>query len=98
MLRFILVNDRMPRAQAYCALCCTQITAGYVREIGTKFCYCSRGCFLSTRDWGSSCLNTVRGPRHEMRSLPQTGKVVRLPLLGHAILLEDLRSGVSGAA
>jgi hypothetical protein len=47
MLRFILVNDRMPRAQAHCALCCTQITAGYVREIGTKFCYCSRGCFLS---------------------------------------------------
>jgi len=47
MLRFIFVNDRMPRAQAHCGLCCTPITAGYVREIGTKFCYCSRGCFLS---------------------------------------------------
>ena len=47
MLRFILVNDRTPRADAYCALCCTEITASYVREISTKFCYCSRGCFAS---------------------------------------------------
>jgi hypothetical protein len=47
MLRFILVNDRTPRADAHCALCCTEITADYVREISTKFCYCSRGCFAS---------------------------------------------------
>jgi hypothetical protein len=47
MLRFILVNDRTPRADAYCALCCIEITASYVREISTKFCYCSRGCFAS---------------------------------------------------
>ena len=47
MLRFILVNDRTPRAQAHCALCCIEITENYVREIGTKFCYCSRGCFAS---------------------------------------------------
>jgi len=47
MLRFILVNGRTPRAQAHCALCCIEITGNYVREIGTKFCYCSRGCFAS---------------------------------------------------
>ena len=47
MLRFILVNDRTPRAHAHCALCCTEIAGGYVREIGTRFCYCSRGCFVS---------------------------------------------------
>jgi hypothetical protein len=46
MLRFILVNDRTPRSD-HCALCCTQIAGSYVREISTKFCYCSRGCFLS---------------------------------------------------
>jgi hypothetical protein len=28
-------------------LCCTNITGGYVREIGTKFCYCSRDCFAN---------------------------------------------------
>lgn len=47
MLRFIVVNDRTPRADTHCALCCTEITESYVREIGTKFCYCSRGCFVS---------------------------------------------------
>jgi hypothetical protein len=46
MLRFIVVNDRTPRAQAHCALCCTQIGTSYVREIGTKFCYCCRDCLL----------------------------------------------------
>jgi hypothetical protein len=45
MLRFIVVNDRTPRADAHCALCCTAIAGSYVREIGTKFCYCSRDCF-----------------------------------------------------
>jgi hypothetical protein len=47
MLRFILVNDRTPRADAHCVLCCTEITGSYVREINTRFCYCSRGCFVS---------------------------------------------------
>jgi hypothetical protein len=47
MLRFILVNDRTPRSDAHCALCCIKITGSYVREISTKFCYCSRRCFLS---------------------------------------------------
>jgi hypothetical protein len=47
MLRFILVNDRMPRADVHCALCCTKIAASYVREINTRFYYCSRGCFAS---------------------------------------------------
>ena len=47
MLRFILVNDRTPRSDAHCALCCTKLTGGYFREISTRFCYCSRGCFLS---------------------------------------------------
>ena len=42
MLRFVLVNDRTPRA-----LCCTKIAASYVREINTRFYYCSRGCFVS---------------------------------------------------
>ena len=47
MLRFILVNDRMPRVDVHCALCCTKIAASYVREINTRFYYCGRGCFAS---------------------------------------------------
>jgi len=45
MLRFILVNDRTPRVEAHCALCCAEIAGSYVHEIGTNFCYCSHGCF-----------------------------------------------------
>jgi hypothetical protein len=45
MLRFICVNDRTPRANPHCAACCTKIAGSYVREIGTRFCYCSRHCF-----------------------------------------------------
>jgi len=52
MLRFILVNDRTLRANPHCALCCADITGSYVREINTKFCYCSRGCFLSHTSLG----------------------------------------------
>jgi hypothetical protein len=52
MLRFIVVNDRTPRADAHCALCCAEITASYVREISTKFCYCSSGCFISHSELG----------------------------------------------
>ena len=47
MLRFIVVNDRALRADAHCALCCTEITGSYLREIGTRFCYCSGGCFAN---------------------------------------------------
>ena len=46
MLRFILVNDRTPRSDAHCTLCCSKVTESYIREIGTKFCYCSCACFL----------------------------------------------------
>ncbi len=47
MLRFIVVNDRTLRADAHCALCWTEMTGSYLREIGTRFCYCSGGCFAS---------------------------------------------------
>ena len=32
MFRFILVNDRSPRSDAHCALCCAKVTGSYVRE------------------------------------------------------------------
>ncbi len=31
-MRFVVVNDRMPRAATFCALCCEPITESYVRE------------------------------------------------------------------
>jgi hypothetical protein len=43
--RFVLVNDRVPRADAHCALCCRKIEKGYVRETQTRLLYCDTQCF-----------------------------------------------------
>jgi hypothetical protein len=43
--RFVLVNNRIPRTDANCALCCAKIEAGYVREPQTRLVYCSPRCF-----------------------------------------------------
>jgi hypothetical protein len=43
--RFVLVNDRVPRANADCALCCRKIEKGYVRESQTRLLYCDMPCF-----------------------------------------------------
>jgi hypothetical protein len=43
--RFVLVNDRVPRTDANCALCCAKIERGYVREPHTRLVYCDARCF-----------------------------------------------------
>ena len=43
--RFVLVNDRVPRGDADCALCGTKIEKGYVRESQTRLFYCDTQCF-----------------------------------------------------
>ena len=46
-MRFLMVNDRMPTADARCTLCCEVITGSYVREIGTGLIYCDRHCYAA---------------------------------------------------
>ena len=43
--RFVLVNGRVPRLDANCALCRAKIEAGYVREPHTRLVYCDAQCF-----------------------------------------------------
>jgi hypothetical protein len=43
--KFVLVNGRVPRADAYCALCCAKIERGYVRDPQTRLIYCDPHCF-----------------------------------------------------
>ena len=43
--RFVLVNDRVPRTDANCALCCAKVERGYVRELQTRLVYCDAQCF-----------------------------------------------------
>ena len=47
--RFILVNDRVPRADTTCALCCAKIEHGYVREPYARQVYCDMDCFAAHR-------------------------------------------------
>lgn len=44
-MRFVLVNERSPRADADCAVCCTKIDRGYVRDPRTRLLYCDAQCF-----------------------------------------------------
>ena len=43
--KFVLVNDRVPRLDANCALCCAKIERGYVRDPQTRLVYCDPHCF-----------------------------------------------------
>jgi hypothetical protein len=44
-LRFVLVNERSPRVEAACTVCCTRIDRGYVRDPMTRLLYCDTKCF-----------------------------------------------------
>ena len=44
-MRFVLVNGRSPRAEAHCAVCCTRVDRGYVRDPQTRLLYCDAQCF-----------------------------------------------------
>jgi hypothetical protein len=44
-IRFVLVNNRIPRADQHCALCCGLIEQGYVRDSQTRLIYCDTQCF-----------------------------------------------------
>jgi hypothetical protein len=44
-MRFVLVNDRVPRADALCALCGAKIERAYVHALQTHLLYCDAQCF-----------------------------------------------------
>ncbi len=43
-IRFVLVNDRVPREDEDCALCGSKIGTGYVRKSQTRLFYCGTQC------------------------------------------------------
>jgi len=51
-MRFVLVNERSPRVDAHCAVCCTRIERGYVRAAQTRLLYCDAQCF-DEHEWMS---------------------------------------------
>jgi hypothetical protein len=48
-LRFVLVNNRRPRAKSECALCGTKIEQSYLRELSTGLLYCDPQCLAGHR-------------------------------------------------
>jgi hypothetical protein len=48
--RFVLVNDRVPRADGHCALCGQIIEKGYVRDSRTRLIYCDTQCLPGGAD------------------------------------------------
>jgi hypothetical protein len=44
-IRFVLVNNRIPRTDEHCALCGGLIEKGYVRDSQTRLIYCDTQCF-----------------------------------------------------
>jgi len=44
-IRFVLVNNRVPRTDEHCALCGGPIEKGYVRDSQTRLVYCDTQCF-----------------------------------------------------
>ena len=44
-IKFVLVNNRIPRTGQHCALCGGLIERGYVRDSQTRLIYCDTQCF-----------------------------------------------------
>jgi hypothetical protein len=51
-MRFVLVNERSPRAEVACTVCCTRIDRGYVRDARTRLLYCDEQCFADHERMG----------------------------------------------
>ena len=49
-VRFVLVNNRVPRMGQHCALCSGLIEKGYVRDFQTRLIYCDTQCFPEGAD------------------------------------------------
>ena len=64
-VKFVLVNDRTPRPQSFCALCCEPIGGSYLREIATRLSYCDHKCYAGRQELTAPALtNIVRGCHH----------------------------------
>jgi hypothetical protein len=44
-IRFVLVNNRVPRTDQHCALCGGLLEKGYIRDLQTRLIYCGTRWF-----------------------------------------------------
>jgi hypothetical protein len=65
-IRFVLVNNRVPRADQHCTLCGALIEKGYVRDSQTRLIYCDTRCFAGWAHERRPVLKIVEEKRHEV--------------------------------
>ena len=46
-IRFVVVNNRVPQADAPCGLCGAKIEQGYIHELQTRSIYCDAQCLAA---------------------------------------------------
>jgi hypothetical protein len=56
-IRFVLVNNRVPRTDQHCALCGNPIENGYVRDSQTGLICCDTQCFSG---WANQAASIVK--------------------------------------
>jgi hypothetical protein len=44
-MKFVLVNGRTPNPQSCCVMCDRPFAGSYLRDIETRFAYCSHDCY-----------------------------------------------------
>jgi hypothetical protein len=49
-MRFVLVNDRVPRESSICARCGALLATGYVRNVSSRRSYCGYACCTQSDD------------------------------------------------
>ena len=57
-IRFVLVNNRIPRTAQQCALCGGLIEKGYVRDSRTRLIYCDAQYFVG---WAAASVVSTLG-------------------------------------
>jgi hypothetical protein len=62
-IRFVLVNNRVPRENQHCALCNRFMEKGYVRDSQTRLIYCNTQCFAQ---WSFETAPIVKNPRKQV--------------------------------
>lgn len=63
---FVLVNDRTPRSQSFCALCCESIGGNYLREIATRLSYCDHKCYVGRQKLATPAFTEIVRRRHHV--------------------------------
>ena len=58
-IRFVLVNNRVPRTGQHCALCGGPIETGYVRDSQTRLIYCDTQCFAGWAHEAAVCTENL---------------------------------------